>query len=51
MMRLFAPSGVAKATLATIPLLGTCISAFQVTNICCMRSRHAIWQPCTHSCA
>lgn len=33
MMGLFAPSGVAKAPLATIPLLGTCISAFQVSQL------------------
>lgn len=30
MMRLFAPAGVAKASLASWPLVGTCISAFQV---------------------
>lgn len=41
MMGLFAPSGVAKATLATIPLLGTCISAFQVNKIYCIHRRHA----------
>lgn len=29
MMYMFAPSGVAKATLTQIPLLGTCISAYQ----------------------
>jgi hypothetical protein len=32
LMSMFAPSGVAKASIASWPLVGTCVSAFNVSQ-------------------